>query len=175
MTDRGTAPADANPRNGWTVSVTLPVRTVRSVRLALSWVYRHSPDPEVPRLANREARRSVPDGGTPVRWFALLRLLADRRNRYVLYYLARRGSRPVKLERLARQVAAWELDVSVDEVPEDAYERTFVELARTHLPELSTTGVVEYEPIGLMAGLADVSESLTSLLRFAAELETSRT
>ncbi|WP_440008861.1 DUF7344 domain-containing protein [Halomicrococcus sp. SG-WS-1] len=174
MTDRGTAPADAYP-HGWTVSVTLFVRAVRSVLLALSWAYRHSPDPEVGRLANRDARRSVPDGGTPVRWFALLRLLADRRTRYVLYYLARRDSRPVRLERLARQVAAWEWDVSVDEVPEDAYERTFVELVQTNLPALATAGVVEYEPIGLMAGLADVPESLASLLRVAAELETSRT
>jgi hypothetical protein len=166
---------DADPGDRWTVAARLPVRRVRSAILALSWTHRHSSDPVAARPANRDARRSVPDGGTPVRWFALLRLLADRRTRYALYYLARRGSRPVKLERLARKVAAWEMDVAVDEVPEDVYERTFVELARTHLPALATAGVVEYEPIGMMAGMANVPESLTSLLRFAAELETSVT
>ncbi|WP_327051729.1 DUF7344 domain-containing protein [Halomicrococcus gelatinilyticus] len=127
---------------------------------------------QVAELADRGGvQRSNPEETTSIRWFSLLRLLGDRRRRLALHYLARHDSRPVKLEDLARYVAARERGIDVGEVPEDAYEDAFVELARTHLPLLATTGVVEYERIGLMVGLADVPWPLTALLQAAARYD----
>jgi hypothetical protein len=127
---------------------------------------------EVAELADRDGvQRSNPEGPTSIRWFSLFRLLGGRRRRLALYYLARHDSRPVKLEDLARYVAAHEHGVDVEDVSEDAYEDAFVELARIHLPLLSTTGVIEYERIGLMVGLADVPWPLTVLLQAAARYD----
>ena len=146
-------------------------RTARVERTP-RWLHPAEPGPDVAELSDRDGvRRSVPGEPTSVRWFSLVRLLTDRRRRLVLYYLAEHDSRPVKLEELARHVAARERGVPVEDLAAHAYEDTFVELARTHLPLLATTGVVEFERIGLMVGLADVPRSLAVVLRAAAQFE----
>jgi len=82
------------------------------------------------------------DGGRTL----LDRILAgfgDKYRRYVLYYLDCEES--AKTEQLVRQVAAWDADCDLDDVPDERQERVAVQLHHVHLPMLEDLGLIEYD------------------------------
>lgn len=73
----------------------------------------------------------------------LLEVLADRRRRTLLRYLAGQGDRAVNTPELAAELAA-EAAAPTDDRP-DTFERTVTDLCHVHLPKLAETGLVEYD------------------------------
>lgn len=71
-------------------------------------------------------------------------LLKSPRRRYVLYYLRQYGGRTT-LGDVTDQVAAWENDVTVDELTSKQRKRVYISLYQTHLPKLNDAGVVNYD------------------------------
>ncbi|WP_423745923.1 hypothetical protein V5735_08235 (plasmid) [Haladaptatus sp. SPP-AMP-3] len=66
------------------------------------------------------------------------------RRRYVLYSLNRqRGS--VELGELAEQIAAWENNISREEVSPEQRKSVYSALYQTHLPKLENIGIVSYD------------------------------
>lgn len=71
-------------------------------------------------------------------------VLRNQRRRFAIHYLKNVGE-PVDVGDLATQVAAWENDVSVEEVTSEQRRRVYNALQQTHVPELDDTGIVETE------------------------------
>lgn len=71
-------------------------------------------------------------------------ILSSARRRYVLYYL-RQADDPVDINELARQVAAWENDVPVDELTDQQRKRVYISLYQSHIPKLDSLGIVDHD------------------------------
>jgi DNA-binding transcriptional ArsR family regulator len=71
-------------------------------------------------------------------------VLSNRRRRQVLRYL-RTCESTVEVRDLARQVAAWENDLSPDELTYQQRKRVYTSLHQTHLPKLDESGFVTYD------------------------------
>lgn len=69
--------------------------------------------------------------------------LADIRRRYVLYCL--RAETRASLTDIVAQVAAWEHETSVDDIPDESLESLKIELYHNHLPTLRESSVIEYD------------------------------
>jgi len=70
-------------------------------------------------------------------------ILSNARRRYLLYHFLENDYGNVT--EIALQVAAWEGDTSIEDVPEDHYHRIKASLAHNHLPRLADHGVIEYD------------------------------
>ena len=71
-------------------------------------------------------------------------LLSNHRRRYALHY-CKRSEEPVTLSELAEQVAAWELEKSVNEITSTERKRTYTSLQQTHLPTMEDAGIIEWD------------------------------
>jgi DNA-binding transcriptional ArsR family regulator len=71
----------------------------------------------------------------------LFHILRNQRRRFALHHL-KHNDDPVDVGTLATQVAAWENEVSVEEVTSVERRRVYNALQQTHIPELEETGVV---------------------------------
>jgi DNA-binding transcriptional ArsR family regulator len=71
-------------------------------------------------------------------------ILSNRRRRMVLYYL-RRHDGEATVNELAREIAALEDDVAVEDLTSQQQKRVYVSLYQTHLPKLDSTGMIEYD------------------------------
>lgn len=69
-------------------------------------------------------------------------ILSNTRRRMVLYYLRQYGG-SATVQELAKEIAALENDVEVDELTRQQQKRVYVSLYQTHLPKLEETGIVE--------------------------------
>jgi DNA-binding transcriptional ArsR family regulator len=74
----------------------------------------------------------------------LFHILRNQRRRFALHHLKRQDE-PVDVGELATQVAAWENEVSTDEVTSKQRRRVYNALQQTHVPELEETAVVEVD------------------------------
>ena len=74
-------------------------------------------------------------------------LLSNQRRRMVLYYL-RRAEGTMSVKELAREIAARENDVPVEELTSQQRKRVYVSLYQTHLPKLESTGMIDYDDEG---------------------------
>jgi DNA-binding transcriptional ArsR family regulator len=74
----------------------------------------------------------------------LFHLLRNRRRRFALHHL-KHTEESVDVGDLATQVAAWENEVSVEEVTSKQRRRVYNALQQTHVPELEDTGVVDVD------------------------------
>lgn len=92
---------------------------------------------------------------------AVMELLADRRRRYMLYYLQEEGSAGV--DELADQLARWE-----GERTGQHRRRVTTELYHKHLPKMTEQGIVEVDEEVQFVGLAPLFEEYLDL---AAEQE----
>lgn len=90
-------------------------------------------------------------------------ILSNARRRMVLYYLREEGD-PVSVEELAREIAAIENGVSVDELTRQQRKRVYVSLYQTHLPKLEDTGIIEYDEDGNYVQLTDRAHEMDSYL-----------
>lgn len=71
-------------------------------------------------------------------------LLSNSRRRFVISHLRKRG-RPIQLDELAAEVAAWENDLPADELTDQHRKRAYVSLYQTHIPKLEEAGIVEFD------------------------------
>lgn len=74
----------------------------------------------------------------------IFHVLRNRRRRYALHYL-KRHPETAEIGELADHVTAWENGKSVEAITSQERKRVYNSLQQTHLPELSDTGLVEYE------------------------------
>lgn len=72
--------------------------------------------------------------------------LGHRRRRYLCYSLL--SSSHWTLTELATKLAAWEQDISEDDVSESARNEVYVSLHHTHIPKLSELDIITYEDGG---------------------------
>jgi len=86
-------------------------------------------------------------------------LLSNARRRFVLSYL-RRADGPVTMSDLAEAVAAWENDVTVDDLTDRQRKRVYVSLHQTHLPKLDDASLVRYDQD---AGEVQATENIQSI------------
>lgn len=71
-------------------------------------------------------------------------VLGNRRRRYILCYLLRQDG-PTECRELAEQIAAWETASEREQVARSQYQSVYNSLYQTHLPELESVGLVEYD------------------------------
>ncbi|MFW5948116.1 MAG: DUF7344 domain-containing protein [Halolamina sp.] len=75
----------------------------------------------------------------------MFKLLANRRRRFVLYYLRTSASDDVTVRELASEIAAWENGIEEVDVTYKQRKRVYTSLYQSHLPKMHEYGVVEYE------------------------------
>lgn len=98
-------------------------------------------------------------------------ILCNARRRMVLYYLRQEGE-PVTVEELAREIAAMENGVSLDELTRQQRKRVYVSLYQTHLPKLEDTGIIEYDEDGNDVKLTNRAHEMDSYLLPSSPSET---
>lgn len=74
-------------------------------------------------------------------------ILSNRRRRFVIHAL-KHADEPPDVSELSRYVAAWELDIDVEEVPYEYRHNVHSTLKRTHLPKLTETDIVTVDEDG---------------------------
>lgn len=85
----------------------------------------------------------IANGGEEPLLSRVFAALANRRRRYVLYYL--RDHDHAQIDELATQIAAWEQDIPRARVTTEATDRVYTDLVHSHLPKLDDYGLVEYD------------------------------
>ncbi|WP_049924774.1 DUF7344 domain-containing protein [Halopiger djelfimassiliensis] len=70
-------------------------------------------------------------------------VLSETRRRYVLYYLL--DTERATADELARQIAAWERNTSLDSIADDVTTTVLTSLVHNHLPRLASHGIIEYD------------------------------
>lgn len=95
------------------------------------------------RAEARSADRGplVTDGGLSVS--ECLEALADRRRRYVLYYL--REDERAEFEDLTERVAAWETETAPENLDEATRRQVRIDLVHAQLPRLEELGMIRYD------------------------------
>ena len=86
-------------------------------------------------------------------------ILANRRRRYVIHAL-KRGEGPLEIGPLARRMAAWERDKSIEAVTSDERKSAYTALQQRHLPRMAEAGLVEFDR---RAGVVRRAHRLSSL------------
>ncbi|MFB6155660.1 MAG: hypothetical protein ABEJ22_07165 [Haloferacaceae archaeon] len=71
-------------------------------------------------------------------------VLSNQRRRLVLRYLKAHDG-PVRVRELSHQVAAWENDLTVEELNYKQRKRVYTSLHQTHLPKLADCGIIAYD------------------------------
>lgn len=74
-------------------------------------------------------------------------ILSNQRRRMVLYYLRQADGR-MSVKELAREIAALENEVPVEELTSQQRKRVYVSLYQTHLPKLESTEMVDFDDEG---------------------------
>ncbi|ELY49493.1 DUF7344 domain-containing protein [Natronorubrum sulfidifaciens] len=75
----------------------------------------------------------------------LFDVFSNARRRRTVQYLKRQGG-DCDLAPLVEQVAAWENEISPDEVTRTQRRRVYISLYQTHLPMLEEHGIVDWDP-----------------------------
>ncbi|WP_137291730.1 DUF7344 domain-containing protein [Natronorubrum halophilum] len=91
-----------------------------------------------PREPDADGDRSVLDPDD------IYHILQTRRRRDVLRYL-HTADEPVRLRDLAEQIAAWEHEVTVENLTSSQRQRVYISLYQSHLPKLDNRGIVSYD------------------------------
>lgn len=97
-------------------------------------------------------------------------LLADKRQRFVLYLLADRGG-TTTLDELARHLAALENDAPPELITNEIEHRVYTSLYHADVPKLADHGLVTYDRDAGAVTLTDTGEGLEPYLEFARERE----
>lgn len=75
----------------------------------------------------------------------LFHLLQNGRRRAVLrYFTAHSDRESFDMRTLAEEIAAWENEVTLEQLGSDQRQRVYIALYQSHLPKLDEYGVIEY-------------------------------
>jgi hypothetical protein len=88
----------------------------------------------------------------------LFHVLGNRRRRWAIRYLTH--EREVTVGELAEQLAAWEQEMSREQVTAEQRKRTYTSLQQTHLPVLEDADVIDFDPD---RGVVAVTEQMEAL------------
>lgn len=94
---------------------------------------------------------------------ALFVVLSNPRRRFVLVCLDEYGT-PMRLSDLADELAEWEHDAPLPEIPADEVQSIYLSLYHHHLPKMEDAGIVEYSQERDAVHLYEEHESLVSLV-----------
>lgn len=97
-------------------------------------------------LSERSAAGSTPRGSTDtdqLREGTVYDVLSNKRRRYVVYMLKQNAERTT-IGEMAERVAAWEYDISVQQVMGDQRKRVYTALQQTHLPMMDDAGLIAF-------------------------------
>jgi hypothetical protein len=83
-------------------------------------------------------------------------ILSSARRRYAISILSRQDE-PIKLTRLAEEIAALEGDTTVEDLDKQQRKRVYVSLYQTHVPKLADAGIVDYDSD---AGTVELTEGV---------------
>lgn len=97
---------------------------------------------------------------------ATFEILSNPRRRNTISYLARSDEEMVHLRDLAEQIAAWENDVSMQEVKYNERKRVYTSLYQTHLPKMDRLGIIEYDR---SSGVVRPTPEVEELYRYFAQ------
>lgn len=75
----------------------------------------------------------------------IFKLLSEKRRRYAIHHLSTTPEGVATLSDLVEQVAAWETETSVGDVPDDYRKRVEASLHHTHLPKLDDANIIDYD------------------------------
>jgi hypothetical protein len=75
----------------------------------------------------------------------MLEVLSNRRRRFAIHFLKRRGRSEVTVSELAERVAGWEYGKDVDRLTHRERKRVRNALRQFHLPKMDDYGFVEYD------------------------------
>ncbi|THE65587.1 hypothetical protein D8Y22_07170 [Salinadaptatus halalkaliphilus] len=102
--------------------------------------------------AHAENRLADPSSDGP------FEILSSPRRRHVIEFLASSSEDAVRLRDLAEQIAAWENDISRQEITYKQRKRVYTSLYQTHLPKMDRAGVIDYDRhAGIVRSTAEVS------------------
>ena len=71
-------------------------------------------------------------------------VLSNQRRRFTLHYLMR-NEKTIEVGELADQVAAWENNISAEDVTANQRKRAYTALQQNHLPQMDRAGIVDYD------------------------------
>jgi hypothetical protein len=111
-------------------------------------------------MGNIRLEQPQTDSGESLSKDTIFSTLSNQRRRYVIHYL-KHDPEQVRIRDLAEQVAAWENDLTVEELTYKQRKRVYTSLHQTHLPKMDDCGIVEY----------DRDRGLISIASKAAELD----
>lgn len=73
-------------------------------------------------------------------------ILSSARRRAILRYLMEHADRDeFSVQELTTEIAAWEHDVTVDQLSPDQRKRVYVSCYQTHLPKLADADIIEFD------------------------------
>lgn len=96
----------------------------------------------------------------------LFNLLANQRCRYTLRCLCE-SETPIALADLAGDVASWEQETPLPDIPAEEVKQVSMTLRHTHLPKLREANIVEYTQEQDLVTLATERDSVEPFLRLA--------
>lgn len=97
-------------------------------------------------------------------------ILADERQRYVLYYLDAHDGQG-RLEEIAERVAAWQHRTTVELTTTEMHNRVRAGLYHADLPKLADYGLVDYDEASGSVTLTELGDQLSPYLEFSKQTE----
>lgn len=111
--------------------------------------------------------RSEPDfaaiTGLDVETDILYDVLANARRRFVLACLDEHAT-PMPLADVADELATWEFDAEITEIPAEEVRTIYVALYHVHVPKMKAAGMVEFSQERDAVSPTEAGEELASLL-----------
>jgi len=93
----------------------------------------------------------------------IFEILSNHRRRLVLYYL-RKHDGETEVKELAREIAAIENDIPVEELTSQQRKRVYVSLYQTHLPKMAQMQTIEYDKDAGTVRLSDQTNNIDRYL-----------
>lgn len=94
---------------------------------------------------------------------ALFDVLSDSRRRFVLACLQEHDT-PMALENIVDELAIWEHDAEITEIPAEEVSSISISLSHVHIPKMVDGGIVKYSQERDAVTLTEDYDELTSLV-----------
>ena len=93
-------------------------------------------------------------------------VLSNERRQCILHYLKKQGGRRVDLRELVNHVAAWENDITLEQLDSAERKRVYTALRQSHLPKLEDSGLIEYDHMRGEIELKDQAREVQMYLEY---------
>lgn len=119
-----------------------------------------------------DRRVTPPDAAADISFSpgVLFGVLADARQRRILYFLVENGG-IWTIEEMGKQVAAWENETTVELSTEEMINRVIAGMHHADVPKLAEYGFIEYDPETGQMTTTEQTEEIVPVLELAKQLE----